>query len=160
MSATSHVGQWIDRCGGMLVAPRRTVAALDGDLGRRDGMWALFAWMLGLHVFDAFQVAARIGALRSFDAVFAGVAELAIGLLPPFVATFAIELTLGSGRSHRAGTCLAPMLAVGTVLHLVAAAGLVKWSPGWLPDALAGVAAIAIAVYVKPAVPAVAKETA
>lgn len=158
MNGRLHIVQWIDRCGGMLIAPRRTVAALDGDEGRRDGMWALLAWMLGVHVFDVFQVAARIGALRSFDAVFAGVAELAIGLLPPFVATFAIELTLGRGRSHRAGTCLAPMLAVGTVLHLMAAAGLVKWSPAWLPDALAGALALAVAVYVKPAVPALEKE--
>lgn len=150
--------QWIDRQGGMLVAPRRTAAALGEDDGRRDGTWALLVWLLGVHVFDVVQVAARINALRSFDAVLGGAADLAISLLPPFVATFAVELALGTGRSHRAGTCLAPMLAVGAVLHLVATAGLLRGMPTWLPGVVAGAAALGVALWVKASVPLVRRE--
>ena len=149
--------QWIDRSGGMLVAPRRTVAALGEDDGRRDGTWALLVWLLGVHVIDLFQVAARVGALRSFDAVFGGVADVAISLLPPFVATFVVELALGTGRAHRAGTCLVPMLLLGPVLHMLENAGMLRALASWAPDVIAGVAALALALYVKPAVPPRAK---
>lgn len=150
--------QWIDRSGGMLVAPRRTVAALGEDDGRRDGTWALLVWLLGVHVIDLFQVAARVGALRNFDAVFGGVADVAISLLPPFVATFVVELALGTGRSHRAGTCLVPMLVMGAALHMFETAGMLRALPAWLPDVVAGVAAVAMALFVKQAVPMRAKE--
>lgn len=145
--------QWIDRQGGMLVAPRRTVAALGPDQGARDGTWALLVWLLAVGVLDVFAAAARIGALRNFDAVLGGLADVALSLLPPFVATFAIELVLGTTRAHRAGSCLAPMLATGAVFSLVEAAGLWRISPSWLPAAIAAAAACLLAVHVRSAVP-------
>jgi uncharacterized membrane protein YtjA (UPF0391 family) len=152
------VWRWIERQGGMLVAPRRTVAALGEDDGGRDGSWALLAWLLGVHVLDAFGLIARIAALRSFDAVIGSAAELAFSLLPPFVATFVVELVLGRGRSHRAGSCLAPMLAIGTVARLGVGFGLWKPTPEWIPDVVAGAAAVALAYWVRPAVPSVRRE--
>lgn len=149
---------WVERQGGMLVAPRRTAAALGEDEGARDGTWALLVWLLGAHVFDVFRVAARIAALHDFDAVIGGAAELAFSLLPPFVATFAVELVLGRGRSHRAGTCLAPMLAVGACVRLVEL--VFAWRPevAWLPDVAAGAAAVALALWIRPAVALVSRE--
>ena len=154
----SGVLRWVERQGGMLVAPRRTAAALGEDEGARDGTWALLAWLLGAHVFDVFRVAARIAALHDFNALIGGAAELAFSLLPPFVATFAVELVLGRGRSHRAGTCLAPMLALGAGVRLVEL--VFAWRPevAWLPDVVAGAAAVLLALWIRPAVAVISKE--
>lgn len=154
----SGVARWIERQGGMLVAPRRTAAALAQDDGARDGGWALLAWLLATGVLDAFGAAAKVGALRNFDAVIGGAADLAMSLLPPFVATFAIELVLGTTRAYRAGSCLAPMIAIGAAGRLAEAAGLWRPSPSWLPAAIAAAAALALAVYVRPVVPERAAE--
>jgi hypothetical protein len=153
----SGVLRWVERQGGMLVAPRRTAAALTEDDGARDGTWALLVWLLGAHVFDVFRVAARIAALHDFDAVIGGAAEVAFSLLPPFVATFAVELALGRGRSHRAGTCLAPMLAIGAGVRLEL---VFAWKPevAWIPDVAAGVASVLLALWIRPAVPIVRRE--
>jgi hypothetical protein len=147
---------WVDRQGGMLVAPRATVAALGEDDGARDGTWALVVWLLAVHSFDLVAIAARTGALRTFDAVVGGVAELALGLLPPFAATFLLEWTLGRGRAHRAGTCLAPMLAVGAAWRLLEVARVVPSTGAvamWLGPAVAVGAAVVVAVLVRDAVP-------
>jgi hypothetical protein len=158
VNAAQKMVRWIDRQGGMLVAPRRTIAALGPDEGRRDGTWALFAWLLGVQVMQVFQIAARIGALRNFDAVLGGAADLAFSLLPPFIATFAVELVLGGGRSHRAGVCLAPMIATGTSLHLAALAGVLPAMPGWVLPVLAGAAAVGVAAWARAAVTPVPQE--
>lgn len=150
--------RWLERHGGMLVAPRQTVATLGEHDGRRDGTWALLGWLLAVHVYDLFQVVARISALRSLDAFIGGAAEIAFAVLPPFVATFVVELTLGRERAYRAGTCLAPMIVIGAVLRLSESLGLWLASPSWLPDVMAGTAALALAFYVRPAVPALHRE--
>ncbi len=150
MSAVLH---WVERQGGMLVAPRRTAAALGDDEGRRDGRWALVVWLLGVHTYDIVEVVARIVALRNLDGVLGGAADLAFALLAPFVTIFALELGLGTGRDHRAGTCLAPMLAVGASLRLVQTTGLWPSFPTWLPGLVGAAAAIGVALYVRSAVP-------
>lgn len=143
---------WLSRQAGVLAAPRTTLAALRPDEGARDSGWALVAWLLATAVFDLVEVVARVAALRTLGATLLAVADVAIALLPPYVATFAIELVLGRARAHRAGTLLAPMIAVGAALHLGAALGL--WLPrwGWLPPLLAGVVAVAFAAWVRPAI--------
>lgn len=149
---------WVDRQGGMLVAPRATVAKLGEDDGARDGTWALLVWLLAVHTLDLVAVTARIGALRSLDATVGGVAELALGLLPPFAATFLIEWTLGRGRSHRAGTCLAPLLATGAAWRVLEVLGVLPATGAattWVGPTVAAAAAIGLAAWVRNAVPVV-----
>ena len=144
---------WIDRQGGMLVAPRQTLASLHPDEGARDGTWVLLAYLLAAHVDDVVAGIARVVSLKSFDALLTGAADVAIGLVAPFLATFAIELMLGRGRSYRAALCLAPMLAIAVVLHLAESFGLLVWPSRWLPGAIAGVPCLALALFVKDAIP-------
>lgn len=157
MSRVLHgVLAWLDRQGGMLVAPRATVAKLGEDDGGRDGTWALLVWLLAVHTLDLVTVAARVGALRNLDSIVGGVAELALGLLPPFAATFVVEWTLGRGRSHRAGTCLAPLLAIGGLWRLLEIAGVLPATGAatvWVGPAIAAAAAIGLAAYVRNHVP-------
>lgn len=141
--------RWLQRQGGMLVAPRQTLAAMAPDEGQRDGTWALLAWLAATSVYTLVEVAARLLALRSFDALLLGAADVAIALLAPYVATFAIELVLGRPRSHRAGTLLAPMIAVGAIAHLLVANGVWRPPGTWLPPLLAGLAAVGWAFVVR-----------
>ena len=143
-----RVLQWIDRQGGMLTAPRRTLAALGPDEGARDGTWAVLVYMLAVHVADVIAAIARLVALRDIGVV----ADVAMGLVVPFMSTFAVELALGKGRAHRAGVCLAPLLLVATVLHLLGVAGVAGWPWRWLPGVIAGVCAVAFAAWLRPAI--------
>jgi hypothetical protein len=65
---------------------------------------------------------------------------------------FACEVALGPDRAHRRGTCLAPGLAVGAAVRLLA-----RWvvipTPSWVVDAGAGLVAVAVALAVRSSVP-------
>jgi hypothetical protein len=144
---------WVDRQGGMLVAPRRTLAALHPDEGRRDGTWLLVVYVLAAHVDDVVAAIARMMALRSISALPAAVVDVAIGLVAPFVTLFAVELVLGRERAHRAPLLLAPMLAIAVVLHLAVSFGGMRWAWQWLPGAIAGAPCLLFAWRVKDAIP-------
>lgn len=144
--------RWLQRQGGILVTPRQTLVAMAPDEGARDGTWALLAWLAATSVYALVEVTARLVALRSFDALLLGAADVAIALLAPYVATFAIELVLGRTRSHRAGTLLAPMIAVGAIGHLLIANGAWRPAGAWLPPLLAGLAALGWAFAVRASI--------
>ncbi|MBC8073873.1 MAG: hypothetical protein IAG13_36480 [Deltaproteobacteria bacterium] len=139
---------WLDRQGGMLIAPRQTVAALGPDEGARDGTWAVLVYMLAMHVADVIAAIAKLVALRDIGVV----ADVAMGLVVPFMTTFAVELALGKARAHRAGVCLAPMLLVAASLHLLDVGGVIGWPMRWLPGVIAGLCAVAFAVWLRPSI--------
>jgi hypothetical protein len=143
---------WIDRQGGMLVAPRQTLAALSEQAGPRDGTWVLVVYLLAAHVDGLFAALARVVALHDFDALLRGVVDVALGLVVPFVTSFAVELVLGRARAHRAALCLAPMLAVAALLHLLDAVGVLVWPTPWLPGAISALPALAYAVWLRPSI--------
>src|SRR5262249_48741198 len=72
---------WIDRQGGMLVAPKRTLAELHQDEGVRDGTWVLVAYLLAAHVDDVIAALARVVSLGDAGALLSGAADVAIGLV-------------------------------------------------------------------------------
>lgn len=144
---------WIDRQGGMLVAPKRTLAELHQDEGVRDGTWVLVAYLLAAHVDDVVTAFARVVSLRDAGALLSGAADVAIGLVAPFITMFVVEIVLGRERAHRAALCLAPMLAIAAVLHLLDSFGVLVLPERWLPGVIAGVPCLPFAAWVRDAVP-------
>jgi hypothetical protein len=140
------------------MAPRRTIATLGANEGRHDGTWACLAWVLAVELVEVSQAIARVTALRTQDASFRAVFPVAIAVVPPFVAWFAVGRILGRERAHRAGTCLTPMIVSGVVLRHMEIWQRWTPSPSWLPAAIAGLLAVALASWVKPAVRAIRPE--
>ncbi len=150
---TSAFAAWLDRQGGMLVAPRATAAALAPDVGARDATLALVAFFVGCRVPVAVSAMARIVSLGNLDGVMVSVADLALALLAPFLALVAIELVLGKPRSYRAGSCLIAMVTVATLLHGATLVAGYEFDPAWIADVIAGAAGLALAAWIRPVVP-------
>lgn len=148
---------WCARQGGMLVAPRRTVAALPADVGVRDGTWAVLAYLVAGRLADVIAAIARVVRLQTMDAGLVSLAEIGISLLPPVAATFGAEVLLGRGRSHRAGTVLAPLLVLAAIDTFVGAFAW-RFEPTWLPDAIGVAAVLAFAAWARRAVPLETKD--
>ncbi len=148
----SDVLSFFARLGGMLVAPRRTVAALDPDTGARDGTWTVLAYVVAGKVDAIVAAIARVVRLGSADALLMSAAELGISLLPPVAATFVAELVLGRARGHRAGVTLAPLVGLAAFGSFVSAAGW-RLQPTWIGDALGVAAALGLAWWIRRAVP-------
>jgi thiol-disulfide isomerase/thioredoxin len=148
----SGVLSFFARLGGMLVAPRRTVAALEPSAGARDGTWAVLAYVVAGKVDAIVAALARVVRLGSADALLMSVADLGLSLLPPVAATFVAELVLGRARGHRAGLTLAPLVGVAAFGSFVAAVGW-RFEPSWIGDALGVAAALGVALWIRPAVP-------
>jgi thiol-disulfide isomerase/thioredoxin len=143
---------WGVRQGGMLLAPRRTVAALGPDDGARDGTWAVLAYLVAGRLDQIVAALARIVRLGSFDALLMSLADIGISLLPPIAATFLAELVLGRARGHRAGSTLAPLIILAAVGSFVHVAGW-RFDPPWLIDAIGVAAVLGLALWIRRAVP-------
>jgi thiol-disulfide isomerase/thioredoxin len=146
--------QWCARQGGMLVAPRRTVAALAPDQGTRDGTWAVLAYLVAGRLDQIVAAIARIVRLGSLDALLMSLADIGISLLPPVAATFGAELVLGRARGHRASVTLAPLVLSAAVGAFMQAAGW-RFEPSWSLDAFGVVAVLGLALWIRRAVPPV-----
>lgn len=151
------VPQFFARLGGMIVAPRRTVAALEPTAGARDGTWAVLAYVVAGKVDAIVAALARVVRLGSADALLMSVADLGISLLPPVAATFVAEVVLGRSRGQRAGGTLAPLVAIAAFGSFVTAAGW-RMEPAWIGDAIGIAAALALALWIRPAVPVAASD--
>lgn len=150
---SSGLAGWLDRQGGMLIAPRTTAAALAPDDGMRDATFALLAFFVGCRVPVAMAALARLTSLANLDAAMLAAADVAVALLAPFLALVAVELVLGKPRSHRAGTCMIAMVVVATLLHGGTALAGYAFEPPWIADVVAGAAALVLAAWIRPVVP-------
>ncbi|HEY0136032.1 MAG TPA: TlpA disulfide reductase family protein [Nannocystis sp.] len=136
------------RVGGMLVAPRATVADLSESTGRYDGVWLALAWLAAVGLVDLGDALADLRALGGLGGAL-GLVQGLWPLLPWLLASTAVEWLLGASRAHRAALCLVPMLVIGGAAHLLAAVVAV---PAYVPAALGAAAALALAAYVRPAI--------
>ncbi len=132
----------------MLVAPRRTVAALGPEEGRRDALVLGTLYVLGTSLYPMTAAIATVVSTHSIVALASGVARV---LLTPIVVLVLVETILGGGRSHRGGSCLLPLVLVGTLAHAAATLAL-PTLPGLWPDILGALAAAGLALWIRPAV--------
>ena len=140
------------RIGGMLVAPRRLLADMSPETGRHDGAALLGAYLLAVAVLPIGDVIADFWALRSLAAA-PGLLRALLPALPWLLTAAALDWLLGPGRAHRAALCLAPLLVIDALAHLLTGLGLPLPGPSYLAPALGGLAALLLAARVRGAIP-------
>ena len=140
------------RVGGVLLAPRRLFHHLSAGTGRHDGAVLFCAYLLAVALPGGSAALADLLALG----LLAGLSGLAQALLPvlPWLLTLsAVEWRLGDARTHRAGLCLVPLLALAALAHLAELRGLALPGPSYLPPLLGGLASLALASLARSAIP-------
>jgi len=141
----------LTRVGGVLIGPRRLFMHLSAGTGRHDGAILFGAYLLAVALPGASAALADLLALG----LIAGLSGLAQALLPalPWLLTLsAVEWRLGDARTHRAGLCLVPLLALAALAHLAELRGLVLPGPSYLPALLGGLASLALASLARGAI--------
>ncbi len=137
------------RWGGALIAPRRTVAELSFDEGKRDGLVLGTLYVLGTALYPMTDTLATVVSTHSLVALATGVARV---LLTPIVVLVLVETLLGGRRSHRGGLFLLPLLVLGTLAHVLAIFEIVSFPALW-PDFAGAAAAGALALWARKAIP-------
>lgn len=146
----------LGRFGGVMTAPRATVAALRPDEGRRDG------WVLGgLYVFavatyaiiDSLAAVVRMHDLSAFIMLASTLGRV---LVAPVLVLVAAETLLGASRSHRRALSLVPLLAVVTIASELAHAGVKV--PMFAPEIVGGVLGLALTWHIRSAIEPVSDE--
>lgn len=150
LSAISRAGIGaFARWGGVLIAPRRTVAELSFDEGKRDGLVLGTLYVIGTALYPMTDTIATVISTHSLVALAAGVARV---LLTPIVVLVLVETLLGGRRSHRGGLFLLPLVVLGTLAHILATFQVVSF-PALGPDFVGAAAAGALALWARKAVP-------
>ncbi len=144
---------FLDRIGGVLLAPRRAAAALQQGQGARDGVALVVAYLLGTHLVALAEALARALAAGNLGGVAAVLAVLARVVLVPVVLLVLCESLLGRGRDHRRGLALVPFVAVGLLAHT--AELLAGWRPpnSYAVPAVGALLSAVLARWMRPAVP-------
>jgi hypothetical protein len=141
------------RTGGMLLRPRRTVAALRDEEGEHDGRWLGALWVVAAHGWDLVELCARARALRGWDLALGVVGGIGMVVLAPVLALVACDAVLGPERQHRGGACLVAMVAVAALWNALALVGVDMPAMSLTIEAGVAASAAALAVWIRPAVP-------
>lgn len=139
------------RYGGVLMAPRATVGALDPDEGERDGVWMSLLFVGAVGIAGLVAGAADLAATRNLNGLLMLLSALGRSLIVPIVALVGVETILGAARAHRRGLCLVPMVVVAALLREIPLSGVLSWA--FAPDVIAIVAAVGMALWIRPAIP-------
>lgn len=140
----------LQRYGGILIHPRKTLAALGPDEGRHDG-WILSAlFVLGSQVERLAETFARFEVFRSVLLVVNG---LALAVLTPILVGFMVEGLVGAQRTRYRHLPLAALVLLATVGNLLRQQGVVWPGPRYLPEMLGMVWAVALAVWIRKRMP-------
>lgn len=150
--------QALYRYGAILIRPRETAAALDPDEGIRDGLWLGVLFVLGGHVYPLMEAVATAWAVRNYSGALMLGAALGRSLVAPILVLVACETILGPGRGYRRGICLVPLVLVSVAAHLLVRVGVPVPGPTWGPAVVGGVASLALALWIRPSVPALDEE--
>ena len=146
------------RYGGVLLAPRATVAALPEDEGVRDGIWLGLLFIVAVGLRGLVDGAADLAVTRNFSGVLMLLSSVGRGLLVPIVALVLAQTILGKERAHRSGLCLVPVVLAAAVLRELPTSSLLPW-----PYAAEGVMVLlagALALWIRSAVPPHSSEAA
>ncbi|MGH1345587.1 MAG: hypothetical protein ACRBN8_28745 [Nannocystales bacterium] len=137
------------RWGGVLFAPRRTVAELPIDEGRRDGLLLGTLYVVGTALYPMTETIATVASTHSLVALASGVARV---LLTPIVVLVLAETLLGGSRGYRGSLFLVPLVVLGTVAHALVSFQLVGIPALW-PDFAGAAAAGALALWSRKSIP-------
>jgi len=91
-------------------------------------------------------------ALLSASGLLALASGVAVALLPLLAVTVLCELVLGAQRTHARGICLVPLVLVSAAWSGLDALGLELQSGRWTPSIAGGLASLALAGWIRPAV--------
>ncbi|MCX4239879.1 hypothetical protein [Paraliomyxa miuraensis] len=138
------------RYGGLLVRPRATVAALEADEGRHDGLVLGLLYLFGVGTLELLRGVAAARVTADLGGLLMLASALGRVLVVPIVVLVACETVLGRVRSHRRGLMLVPLLVVVTVAHELAAHG--HALPSLWPEVAGGSLCVGWAWWVRPAV--------
>lgn len=152
MSREGAVIGLLERIGGVLVAPRRTLANLPPETGQRDGAALLSAYLLAVGLLPIGDALADFWALRSLGAA-PGLLRALLPALPWLLAATALDWLLGAGRAHRVALCLVPLLVIAALAQLLADLGLALPGPSYASSVLGGLAALLLAARVRGVIP-------
>jgi cytochrome c biogenesis protein CcmG/thiol:disulfide interchange protein DsbE len=141
----------LERVGGVLIAPRRTLADLSPETGQRDGLALLGAYLLAVGLLPIGDAVADFWALRSLGAA-PGLLRGLLPALPWLLGAAALDWLLGAGRVHRVALCLVPLLVIEGLAHLLGDVGVALPGPAFAAPALGGLAAALLAVRVRAAI--------
>lgn len=153
-SLASTTATWLPRAltrwGGVLIAPRRTVAELPVDEGKRDGLVLGALYVIGTALYPMTDTIATVVSTHSLVALAAGVARV---LLTPIVVLVLVETLLGGPRGYRGGLFLLPLVVLGTLAHVLASFEVATFPALW-PDFAGAAAAGGLALWARKAIPA------
>ncbi len=149
----------LQRVGGIFVAPRQTLASVPSDVGTRDGVVLLAAYLLAVGVPELGHAIADVKVFSGLAAVQAVLGSL-LPLLPWLVGSVVLEWVLGASRSHRAALCLTPLLLIHASARLSAHIGWPWPGPEYLPALVGGLAAVTVALWARPQIPQILPDAA
>jgi hypothetical protein len=143
----------LQRWGGILVAPRRTLEALrDGPrgLGRFDGWWLMGLYVLGSQIQRLTEAVARFEVIGSYPMLFNAIA---IALLAPVLVALLVEGLVGANRARYRNLPIAALVLVSTLGTLLRSFHVELLGPTYLPEMLGTFWAAALAIWIRRAMP-------
>ena len=143
---------FLQRIGGVLIAPRRLLSNLSSETGRRDGAALLGAYLLAVAVLPIGDALADFWALRSLAAA-PGLLRGLLPALPWLLTATALDWLLGAGRAHCVALCLVPLLVIDALAHLLPDGGLSLPGPSYAPSVLGAALALLLAARVRSSIP-------
>ncbi|MBL4683615.1 MAG: hypothetical protein JKY37_03410 [Nannocystaceae bacterium] len=144
------------RFGGVITAPRRTIAALDPEVGHRDGLILGSLYVFAVGTFALIESAASIAATRDFNALIMLASTLGRLGVPPILILVAAETLLGSSRSYRRGLALVPLVMLAVISHELAAAGIQL--PSYSAEVAGGILGLLLTIRFRPVVPPISDQ--
>jgi hypothetical protein len=144
----------IQRWGGILVLPRRTLEGLrDGPvgLGRFDGWWLMGLYLVGSQIQRLIEAVAKFEVLGSYAMLFNAIA---IALLAPVLVMLLVEGLVGVQRSRYRNLPIAALVAVATLGTLLRQLHVDVPGPTYLPEMLGTFWAAGLAIWIRNEMPA------
>ncbi len=143
----------IQRWGGILVRPRRTLEALRASppaVGRYDAWWLIGLYVIGSQIERLTAALAQFEVVGSFAMLFNAVA---IALLAPVLVALLIEGLVGVRRTRTRNLPIAALVLVATIGTLLRQFQVALPGPTYLPEMLGTLWAAGLAIWIRKSLP-------
>jgi hypothetical protein len=149
----------IERWGGILVRPRRTVerlaTALEAGEGRFDGWILPVVFVLGSQIQRLVETVAKA---RAFDSVLVLANGLALALLTPVLVALLVEGLVGAKRRHFRHLPLVALILCAVLGDLLRQELATLPGPSYLPEMLGTAWAAGLALWIRRRAPALRED--
>ena len=147
------------RLGGVLIRPRATLRALLPGEGAGDGLALLGLYAVGAKLEPLARGVASFEASAGISALL-GLVTSVVAFLPWVLTGVAVEVALGRARAERSELVKAPLLVCAVAGILLDHLGAPLPGPDYAPEAIGAAGALALALWVRPALPVPAEAAA